>query len=208
MSERTCLHCGARFSQTGRGRRRSWCYECLPAHGDAVTDEYITRAGQLKQFKTDGQHGPCCGLRACKDCHQPFTPWGHVRCPSCHADHRQRLADRPPPPPKVKTCPTCRRSSPLGRRWYCTEFCRIVGRRAGHLREFLKLDGEFVRAERWWVRMRYDDRWLAGPPPRPLEVWVTPDGTLLCPECASVMAPEEHEIGSVCCYCDLMVSVL
>lgn len=55
-----CLHCGATFDQVGRGRARSWCFDCLPHRADASAVAYNRRASQLAVFLHVGRHGSCC----------------------------------------------------------------------------------------------------------------------------------------------------
>lgn len=147
--------------------------------------------------------------RLCQGCGIRFERWQWWEHPGSAASHcqdcyngrarlRQRQRASRAKPPKMKTCPVCRRSSPLGRLWYCTDFCRQVGRRFGELRNFIHLAGEFRTAERWWVREWPDARWMSGPPSHPLEVWVTPDDSWLCPFCTSEMHPEPGEDGRIC----------
>jgi 5-methylcytosine-specific restriction endonuclease McrA len=104
-----CLHCGASFTQSGRGRPRSWCYTCLPALRDWVDQGgYYCRAARLQQFKMTGIHY-CCGLRAprpeptlkptrpaalCQICGQPVPPRSRTRCENaeCRAEAHRRKA--------------------------------------------------------------------------------------------------------------------
>lgn len=160
--------------------------------------------------------GVCPVSRPCRVCGEKFERWddyGHpgsarTHCRPCYNDKaRQRTKAKRrsrAKPAKVKTCPICKRSSPLGRRWYCTEFCRQIGRRLGQLRDLVHLPGEFHSIDRWWIREGSDLRWLAGPPPHPIEVWVTPDDVWLCPFCTSEMTGDDGE-GRRICWCGVRV---
>lgn len=62
-----CAHCGAAFTQSGPGRRRSWCYDCLPPFGESNCDKaYHSRATALKKFVESGVHLSCCGVHPVK----------------------------------------------------------------------------------------------------------------------------------------------
>lgn len=60
MRDGICRHCGAAFSQSGVGRNRSWCFDCLPPFG--TTSDYNKRAQRLWHYQQSGRHGACCGL--------------------------------------------------------------------------------------------------------------------------------------------------
>lgn len=109
MREGTCLHCGAPFVQRpGPGRNRSWCYDCLPA-ADGSKD-YRTRAADLADFKSCGEHVRCCGRHRCASCHVIFEPWcdwhhpgaAGTRCRPCYLAYTRRRQTPKTPNPRPR----------------------------------------------------------------------------------------------------------
>ena len=179
------------FSPSARGQRGVWCRECHRAY--------------LRGRK----YGPRRN-RVCVDCSSPmFSTLPPDRDAVCAACRRRRAAERKKrrDAPKVRACGLCKREAPLGRKFYCSDFCRIVGKRLGNLKSFVQVTGEFQRATRWWLREYADDVWLAGPPPHPVDVWVTPAGVWLCPFCAGRLRRDrDDELTRECEWCAIKVT--
>lgn len=118
MSQRTCLHCGASFTQTGPGRNRRWCYGCqghFPPDDLEGRKAYMVRASQLAFFVKSGEHGTCCGLdrlaRECSYCGGPFRVSAVSRsnrsyCQPCHNDYMRarRLIMKRQKPAECRWC--------------------------------------------------------------------------------------------------------
>jgi len=129
MQQRTCLNCGASWT----GRKRRYCYDCLPPHGDGHA-EYLRRYAAL-EHERDGRKAL---LLRCERC------GCRSKRPTCSACVRIIKRDafavvragRPPrkigPKPPPGRCLSCKRPVPIQagpRDYYCPP-CKLDSRTA------------------------------------------------------------------------------